>query len=99
MRRKGVFVVAAVGFSFFLSLCLAEVVLRVLEIGHPVFHRRDPLYGRTLIPGAEGWYTREGRAYVRINELGFRDYRRELEKPEKTCRIAILGDSCAEALQ
>jgi hypothetical protein len=51
------------------------------------------------IPGAEGWYTAEGKSYVRINASGWHDKERPLRKPAGVTRIAILGDSYTDALQ
>jgi hypothetical protein len=50
-------------------------------------------------PNVEGWYRLEGKAYVRINADGLRDKEHSREKPPGTLRIAVLGDSFAEALQ
>jgi hypothetical protein len=51
------------------------------------------------IPGAEGWYSAEGRSYVRINASGWHDKEHPLKKPAGVTRIAILGDSYTDALQ
>jgi lysophospholipase L1-like esterase len=50
-------------------------------------------------PGVQGWYTHEGRAYVEVSPAGFRDRLHALEKPAGVYRIAVIGDSAAEALQ
>jgi hypothetical protein len=47
----------------------------------------------------EGWYHKEGEAYIRINSAGLRDREHVKEKPSNTIRIAIIGDSYPEALQ
>jgi hypothetical protein len=47
----------------------------------------------------EGWYRKEGEAYVRINSDGLRDREHSKIKPANTFRIAVLGDSFVEALQ
>jgi hypothetical protein len=47
----------------------------------------------------EGWYREEGKAYIKINTDGWRDRLHAKQKPANTKRIAILGDSYAEALQ
>ena len=52
-----------------------------------------------LRPNMEGWYRREGQAYIRINSDGLRDREHAKVKPADTVRIAILGDSYAEAFQ
>jgi len=45
------------------------------------------------------WNTEEGNAFVQINSDGLRDAEHAVEKPDNTLRIAILGDSYAEAMQ
>jgi hypothetical protein len=45
----------------------------------------------------EGWYRKEGEAFVRINSDGLRDREHSLKKPGDTIRIAVLGDSYPEA--
>ena len=77
----------------------AEVALRAVGFSAPIFYRPDPQLGWTLRPGAKGWFQFEGRGYVRVNEAGFRDRRHELAKRPGTYRVALLGDSFAEAMQ
>lgn len=50
-------------------------------------------------PGISGWWRVEGNGYVEINSEGMRDRSYHREKPENTVRIAVLGDSFAEAMQ
>jgi hypothetical protein len=57
------------------------------------------LTGVELSPGTRGWSRREGEGFVRINSQGLRDEEHEFAKPPSTYRIAILGDSYAEASQ
>jgi len=91
----------------FLTLCItliiciiiAEVILRVMRISYPYFTRVDKYTGFALRPFAEGWQRDEGEAYVKINSQGLRDREHSIGKPENTIRIAILGDSYAEAKQ
>jgi hypothetical protein len=82
-----------------IGLILAEGVLRMANISFPVFDTYDDLRGVALRPGKEGWYKKEGKAYLRINSLGYRDSEHEIAKPVGTYRIAVLGDSFAEARQ
>jgi len=92
--------VGLVVFSLMTAILLAEVMLRLLGITHPVFMAYDPVMGLSAHrPGAKGWFTEEGRAYVTINSAGLRDREHDLEKPPGTIRIAVLGDSYAAALQ
>jgi hypothetical protein len=83
----------------FFGLVLCEAVLRVSGYSPPDFYSYDPVVGVTLRPNAEGWWTKEGRAYIRINSQGLRDREHTRAKPANTLRIAVLGDSYAEALQ
>jgi hypothetical protein len=82
-----------------ISLSILEGLLRIANVSFPVFDAYDALRGTALRPGKEGWYQREGRAYLRINSLGYRDSEHEIAKPAGTFRIAVLGDSFAEARQ
>ncbi len=81
------------------GLLCAEVCLRLAGFRYPNLYREDPHVGYTLRPGAEGWWEREGKTYVRINSDGLRDYEHARRKPPGTLRVAVLGDSYAEALQ
>ena len=85
--------------SIVVALLLAEGALRLLGFAYPNFWAPDRLTGTTLRPGMEGWQKDEGRAYVKINSRGLRDREHALAKPPGTYRIAILGDSYAEAMQ
>jgi hypothetical protein len=82
-----------------LGFILVEVALRALDFSSPGFCRSDIYAGAALREGAEGWWTREGRALVRISSQGLRDREHPTIKPSGTYRIAILGDSYAEAMQ
>ncbi len=81
------------------ALLLAEVLLRAGGISFPDFYKTDTHTGVALRPGAAGWYTYEGRSFVQINRDGLRDREHAKAKPNGTFRIAVLGDSYAEALQ
>jgi hypothetical protein len=81
------------------TLILFEGLLRIANVSFPVFDTYDALRGTALRPGKEGWYQKEGGAYLRINSLGYRDSEHEIAKPDGTFRIAVLGDSFAEARQ
>ena len=81
-----------------LSLLGAELLLRATsntrEKRLVVF---DPLIGRKLRPGMEGFWQREGHGRYKFNSYGFRD--REWQMRKADTRVAVLGDSFAEALQ
>src|SRR5215471_15562007 len=82
-----------------LGLGFAELGLRVAAISYPRFYEFDEYCGAVLRPNVAGWWTTEGRAFVRINSDGLRDVEHSISKPPGVFRIAILGDSYAEALQ
>lgn len=78
---------------------LVEASLRIAGISYPSFYVTDKDLGMALRPNAEGWWRQEGEAYIRINSAGLRDREHALVKPPNTFRIAVLGDSYAEAFQ
>src|SRR6185295_3778210 len=86
-------------FGIAIASLIAEVGLRLSGYSYPEFYQLDNSRGYSLRPGMEGWYRKEGRSYVRINSDGLRDREHAKTKPADTLRIAILGDSYAEALQ
>jgi hypothetical protein len=81
------------------GLLITEIALRVVGYSYPEFYTTDAARGYALRPGVEGWYRKEGKTYVRINSAGLRDIEHAKQKPANTLRIALLGDSYAEALQ
>lgn len=85
--------------SVMVSLAAAELVLRATGFSFPSFSVPDALTGSRLRPGIEGWMRSEGETYVKINSRGLRDREHRLPKPDDVYRIAVLGDSYAEALQ
>jgi len=95
LREKLLMVLAAA----FFGLLLCEVVLRLMGYSFPPFYKMDGITGAALRPNAEGWWTREGRSYIRINSQGLRDREHTKVKPANTVRIAVLGDSFSEAFQ
>ncbi len=63
-------------------------------------YRLDDPAGWSLKPGASFEWQGEGdRSFIHANKDGLRDREHTKEKPPKTFRIALLGDSFAEALQ
>jgi len=82
-----------------LAILISEIGLRTAGVSYPNFFRSDEHTGFSLRPGAVGWYRGEGEAYVRINSQGLRDREHNTTKPGNTLRIAVLGDSIAEARQ
>ena len=96
--RKPLAKLVLVLMGFALGALIAEIALRVAGYSYPEFYRRDGAVGVSLLPGAEGWYRREGEAYIRINSDGLRDEEHAPAKAPDTFRIALLGDSYCEAL-
>lgn len=84
--------------SLLCGVLLAELILRVLGITYPRFHRVDEHLGVALRPGARGWWVKEGKAFIEINSAGLRDREHSKDKAPNNIRIAVLGDSFAEAL-
>ena len=91
--------VAVVAVSLTVGLLIFEVFLRAIGFTYPVFYQPDEVRGYALRPGMEGWYHKEGEAFVRINSDGLRDREHSKTKPPGVFRIAVLGDSYAEAFQ
>jgi hypothetical protein len=86
--------------SLALGALLGELALRAIGFSYPNFHRYDEHTGLALRPGVQGWWREEGEAFVRINAAGMRDDREFVaDRPAQAYRIAVLGDSYAEALQ
>ncbi len=81
------------------ALIVGEIGLRIAGLAKPAFYTYDRYRGWALRPGAAGWNTREGQAYVRINGEGFRGPETAVAKPPNTLRVAVLGDSFTEAQQ
>ena len=90
---------AALLISAALAALVAEVALRLAGVSYPNFYQPHPVRGWELRPGAEGRWTKEGDAEVEINSRGMRDREVAVPKPPRTVRVALLGDSCTEALQ
>jgi hypothetical protein len=85
--------------SVVIALFIIEALLRIAGYSYPILTTTDQTLGVALRPGAEGWYRKEGEAYIHINSDGLRDREHAKAKPANTVRIAVLGDSFAEALQ
>ncbi|PWT94005.1 MAG: hypothetical protein C5B55_03415 [Blastocatellia bacterium] len=88
-----------IAFGNFFGLFVAEISLRLADYPFPKFYQLDVSRGYALRPGVEGWYRKEGISYVRINSDDLRDVEHSKTKPPNTLRIAVVGDSYAEALQ
>src|SRR4029078_7940013 len=93
---KNLVLVAA---SVAVALGVGGSALRFIGFSYPNFWLPDPVLGTVLTPGMEGWQVDEGKAYVKVSSQGLRDREHPLAKPAGTYRIAVLGDSYAEAMQ
>src|SRR5215218_2569204 len=98
-RRGWKFKLLACVVSCLLTVGLGELGLRAVGFSEPSYYRADEDLGIALRPGAQGWYRGEGGSFVSINRHGMRDVEHAVEKPAGVLRIAVLGDSFAEALQ
>src|SRR4051812_11927398 len=90
---------AVVASSLATGLLIFEVFLRAVGFTYPVFYEPDTSRGYALRPDMQGWYRKEGEAFVLINSDGLRDREHTKVKPPETFRIAVVGDSYAEAFQ
>src|SRR5919109_254583 len=82
-----------------LGLLLAEVTLRIISFSKPIPIVPDLTLGFVQRPSLNFHYTAEGNAIVSTNSFGHRDREHDLKKPEGVFRIAVLGDSYAQAWQ
>jgi hypothetical protein len=97
LKRAGTLLLLLV--SCFLAVAIIEAVLRIARFDFPFFYEYHDVLGYHLAPGRSGRYHEEGGSQVAINRDGLRDREHQIAKPENTYRIAILGDSFAEAKQ
>jgi hypothetical protein len=82
------------------AVLVVEVALRILGYSAPQWYRLDPHLGWSLRPHRVGTHVEEGRrTFVRINNAGFRDRDRFVDKLDGVYRIAVLGDEVSEAMQ
>ena len=89
----------AVALSVGMAMLLAEVAMRIAGLNFAAPYQPDPYCGSRLTPNVGFWNLSEGRVYVTTNRAGFRDREHAVSKPAGTFRIAVLGDSFAEAVQ
>jgi hypothetical protein len=99
MKNKIVANMFLVLLSLILAIGFMEIVLRVIDFSYPTLYRLNEDVGGEHYPGAEGWNRKEGEQYIKINKDGIRGPVSPKTKPPNTVRIAILGDSYAEAFQ
>ncbi|MFM2092944.1 MAG: hypothetical protein RIS70_68 [Planctomycetota bacterium] len=99
IRRRLVPAFFALTIGSLIALLIAEAALRLMGVSYPLPYVPDPYCGSKLRPHMQALFSKEGSAWVSITSDGRRDRERSKEKPEGTYRIAVLGDSYAEALQ
>lgn len=91
---------ATVAGESYLRLVEATPALwKVLPAAEATFYGPDLHTSYAIRPGAAGVWLRENRTYVRMSTQGLRDHETSYQKPPDTFRIALAGDSIAEALQ
>jgi len=88
-----------IGFTLLLMAVSLEIGLRIWGYSDRNFYAFDSQVGKVLRPGISGWQTKEGNAFVEINSHGQRDIKHSKEKAPEVIRIAVLGDSYAQASQ
>jgi hypothetical protein len=97
--RRALGAVSLVLFGISLAMVLAEASIRLIGLGKPNFYAWSRTRGWRLRPGAAGWQVDEGRAFVRVNQWGYRGPDWTQRKLPGTLRVAVLGDSFVEAQQ
>src|ERR1051325_11893521 len=78
---------AVVATSLVVGLLIFELFLRAIGFTYPIFYEPDASRGYALRPGMEGWYRKEGAAFVHINSDGLGDPEPTKAKPPDTFRI------------
>ena len=100
MRRRIVSTALLLVVGSSLAGAVFELGVRWLEPQPETRYRYSPDTWIMPVPGDAFVYERqEFRVPVRFNACGMRDVPRQIECPSKCVRVALLGDSFAEALQ
>jgi len=81
------------------GIVVVEAAMRLVGADDALVWVPDPRVGWHQIPGAQRRWTSEGRGWVAINTLGYRDRERRLERLPGTHRVAVFGDSMTEGVQ
>jgi len=97
--RKIAFALLSLAIGAFAAFAFVEIGMRILGIAYPLFVVPDSVAGVRMWPNLKAWYTLEGRAFVEVNSIGFRDVEHEREKPENEFRFALLGDSFTAGME
>jgi hypothetical protein len=98
-RKRRAARLAALLLSVAFAVALCEAALRAADYSFVTFYTTDGERGFRLRPGARGPYRKEGASFVSVNSAGMRDREHAEQKPPGTFRVAVVGDSYAEALQ
>lgn len=101
-KRRVLLNILVLFISLFLSFLLAEALIRTTFPQQSYLRDFQPEIGFYNSPNKEGRFTspfKEFDVRVKINSYGFNDKEYQLEKPNDTIRIIILGDSFVEATQ
>jgi hypothetical protein len=102
LSNRGLRFVACALLIFFgiaIPFVIGEIGVRLLGLGKPEFYAWSATRGWQLRAGAAAWQRDEARAFVRINQWGYRGSDWQRPKAAGTLRIAVLGDSFVEAQQ
>ncbi|MEO1934856.1 MAG: hypothetical protein ABGX04_08755 [Myxococcales bacterium] len=99
LLRTFVLALIKIAIGVAIGLASVEVGLRSFGISYPIFFVPDPIAGARMWPNLKAWYTHEGRGYIEVNSIGYRDHDHPKSKPDGEFRFALLGDSMTEALQ
>lgn len=89
----------ALGLGLLFALASCEMLLRIIGVSYPLPYQTDPYCGTKLQPHFSAHFMKEGSSYLQTTSDGRRDREYTKQKEDDVFRIAVLGDSYAEALQ
>ena len=85
---------------FLLTFLIVDFSLgRAYKVPWVLGYISHPEVDTYLRPGSSGWFTREGKSYVKVNNIGSNDSKNRYIKKQNVFRIAVIGDSYVEAVQ
>lgn len=96
IRTRWLHAIALIAFSLLIALFLSEVVVRIFYPQRLYYNisQWDEYVGFRLIPNIESTQNHpEYVMHIKINSRGLRDREYPFEKPAKTIRIGVFGDS------